>query len=230
MPSLPAWNFCDFSFQEAIYYSILYVITFTVQDDNMGRPRKYKEPTMEELRAEASKHATKTEFNKASPKLYRYAWSNGLLDELCAHMFDARKEWTLEKLQAEAAKYTTRSDFQKANNKAYQAARYHGFLDQVCSHMDPRSKSDYDTIYIAHLPGTDIYKVGLTSKRLGLNRLNQIQPAVTLIAYVCFDKQVSQIEQALLRIGQKIEGEFRRWSPKDLEQAMCVLGKYLAIL
>ena len=94
----------------------------------MPRSHKYKEPTIEAIRAAALECQTRTEFSKKSPSLYRYAWSKGLLDDVCSHIADARKIWTLEMLQEEASKYTSRSAFQKGSSAAYQAARYQGVL------------------------------------------------------------------------------------------------------
>jgi len=101
----------------------------------MGRAKKYKPPTIEELQEEANKYESRRDFSLKSPKHYRYAWCNGLLDQICAHMPDLRKKWTIEQLKAEALKFETRSEFQMNSNKAYQVARYHGVLDEICGHM-----------------------------------------------------------------------------------------------
>ena len=181
---------------------------------------------MEELREEAAKHATKTEFNRASPKLYRYAWSNGLLPEICGHMFDARKTWTLEMLQAEAGKFATRMEFQNQSSKAYQAARYQGVLDEICAHMTSRKGSDLDTIYIGQIPGTNRYKIGVTSARLGFNRPQYLAKTIgleiLLVAKVI--ESGHALEQALLRIGRVPENpehsEVREWTEEDRRKAL----------
>ena len=191
-----------------------------------GRSTKYKEPTMEELREEAAKHATKTEFNRASPKLYRYAWSNGLLPEICGHMFDARKTWTLDKLKAEASKFTTRTEFQTQSSKAYQAARYQGVLDEICAHMSSRKGSDIDTIYIGWFPGTDRYKIGVTSARLGFNRPQYLAKTLglELILLAKVTESGHALEQALLRIGRVPDNpehsEVREWTEADKQKAL----------
>lgn len=180
---------------------------------------------MEELREEAAKHATKTEFNRASPKLYRYAWSKGLLDSLCAHMYDARKTWTLEKLQAEAAKFTTRAEFQAKSSKAYQAARYQGVLDQVCEHMKPSQKTG-DTIYIGQIRGTNRYKIGVTSSRLGFNRPAHLAKTMDLdlILLARVGPLGTALEVELLRIGQVPDNpehsEVREWTEADKQKAL----------
>ena len=101
----------------------------------MGRAHKYKPPTIDELQIEALKYATRRDFSLNSQKLYRYAWKNGLLDQICSHMQDQRKKWSIEELKSEALKFNTRSEFQFGSNKAYQVARYHGLLDEICGHM-----------------------------------------------------------------------------------------------
>lgn len=196
----------------------------------MPRAMKYKKPSLEEIKAEAAKYTKRSELKEANHRIYYVAMKDKLLDELYPTENGYHRKWTAETLAEEAQKYSTKTELYRANASAYQTARRLGVLDEICAHMKPAQKSDYDVVYIAKVPGTDIYKVGLTSKRLGLQRLEQIKPKVELVTMVCFNKHIYEIEQALLRIGQKIEGEFRRWSPKDLEQAMCVLGKYLAIL
>ena len=190
----------------------------------MGRAKKYKEPSLEELKAEAEKHTTKGAFQAAAPRLYGYAYRNGLLPEICDHMYDARARWTEESLQAEAAKYTTRSEFAKNSNRAYQAARDAGLLDKICAHME---RKRFDTIYISKEPGTNLYKVGLTSRRLGLNRIACVKPATELVAYVCFKPPVGAIERDLLRIGTVHHGEYRIWTDDDLRTAIRRLAEYM---
>jgi hypothetical protein len=101
----------------------------------MGRAKSYKPPTIEELQQEALKYDNRGDFSRGSRNHYRYAWCNGLLEQICAHMPDQRKKWTIEELQAEAIKYTRRVDFQRGNANAYQAARHRKILDEVCAHM-----------------------------------------------------------------------------------------------
>jgi hypothetical protein len=199
---------------------------FTTRGKIVTRSRKYVEPTMEELRAEASKHQTKMEFNRASPKLYRYAWSKGLLDELCAHMFDARKEWTREKLEAEASKYTSKDEFRKQSNKAYQAAKYYGLVEEICKHMSGPKGSDYDTIYIGLFPETGHYKVGCTSSRLGFNRPHYLNKTLgmQILMMVKVIESGAALEQALLRIGTVPENaehsEVRIWNEENRKKAL----------
>jgi hypothetical protein len=103
----------------------------------MGRAKSYKPPTIEELQQEALKYDNRGDFSRGSRKHYRYAWCNGLLEQICAHMPDQRKKWTIEELKEEALKYERRIDFQDGCSRAYQVARYHGVLDEVCVHMRP---------------------------------------------------------------------------------------------
>ena len=48
--------------------------------------------------------------------------------------------------------------------------------DHLCGRGCPECKniSDYDTLYIWNIPDTDIYKIGVTSKRLGMERINSV--------------------------------------------------------
>lgn len=188
---------------------------------------KYKKPSLEEIKAEAAKYAKRSELKEANHRIYYVAMKDKLLDELYPTENGYHRKWTAETLAEEAQKYSTKTELYRANASAYQTARRLGVLDEICAHMKPAQKSDYDAVYIAQVPGTDIYKVGLTSKRLGLQRLDQIKPKVELVTMVCFDKHVYEIEQELLGIGRKLEGEFRRWTPADLNNAMVRLAYHI---
>lgn len=201
----------------------------------MGRARNYKEPTLEELKTAAAQYSTKMKFKRAYPNLYSYAYGNGLLPEICGHMFDARREWTEAKLQEEAAKYLTKGEFMRGSNKAYQAAAHQGFLNKICEHMT-RTGGSYDMIYILRSPGTDIYKVGVTSKRLGFNRIETIRKATTIPMelFICMDiPEASFVERLLLTQGSGLpttvssqgSSEFREFSKEDMLKVMEILTK-----
>jgi hypothetical protein len=52
-------------------------------------PSPYRTPvkwSLEDLRAEALKYRTRTEFRRESLNLYMAAYKRGLLDEICEHM------------------------------------------------------------------------------------------------------------------------------------------------
>lgn len=189
----------------------------------MARSRKYKAPSLEELRAEATQHNTRGAFQAAAPTLYSYAYRYGLLDEICQHMTDARKVWTLEKLQAEAGKYSCRKDFLIGSNSAYQAARTQLVLDQICAHM-VAPKGTYDVLYLLRVDGTNTYKIGSTSKVRGLHRIEEIkrkyQKPISLVNYT-ITPNATYYEQRFKQLGQPVEAfssEFRDISAVELRK------------
>jgi hypothetical protein len=119
--------------------------------------------------------------------------------------------WTDEMLAAEAAKYFTRGEFAKGHNSAYQIANNRGLLDAVCAHMEDGSPSDNDAIYIWRANGIqhhgrNVYKIGVTSARLGDQRIVKVakssgfSPKVLRLAKVT--EKARFIESKLLEMGQ----------------------------
>lgn len=189
---------------------------------------KYKKPSLDEIRAEAAKYEKRSDLKEANHRIYYVAMKEGLLDELYPTEKGYHRKWTPETLAEEAGKYQTKTEMYRANSSAYQTARRLGILNEICAHMKAAPRSDYDAVYIAQVPGTDVYKVGLTSKRLGLQRMDQIKPKVELITLMCFNKHAYDIEQELLNIGRKLDGEFRRWTAAELNYAMVRLCYHLS--
>lgn len=105
-----------------------------------NRPDKW---TLEELRALAAAHNTKSEFRAANGGAYLAAWKMGVLSEICSHMEQRRLDgasnpsfrWTSEDLHKAAMAYKTRSEFKAKNSRAYNVAHKRGLLDEICQHM-----------------------------------------------------------------------------------------------
>ena len=107
---------------------------------HMPRPPLPKNWNLAEVKAEAKKYNSRSEFHKNNQTAYNWARTNGILDEACAHMHrqhSAKKKWNLAKIKAEAKKYKTRYEFAKKVSGAYEWARTNGVLDEVCTHMKP---------------------------------------------------------------------------------------------
>lgn len=106
------------------------------------KPRGYW--NIETCRAEAQKHATMTEFNKAAPRAVTVARANGFLRDICRHMAKTRRgsrKWTKEECLIAAKKFKHRSEFQKNALDAYKAAHRNGWIDETCQHMTPKPRS-----------------------------------------------------------------------------------------
>lgn len=87
------------------------------------------------------------------------------------------KWWNDERAIAEAKKYKQRSDFSKLSSGAYEYVLRNGIEEKAFAHMDSLN-SDYDSVYIWVSDRTEngktIAKVGVTSKRLGFERIKSV--------------------------------------------------------
>lgn len=100
----------------------------------------YHKWTDDELRDEALKYQTKSEFQKNSPNAEAAARSKGkdFLDSITSHMEVRKKsKWSDEELENEAKKYEFKIDFQKFSPKAYAVSQRRGrdFFDKITSHL-----------------------------------------------------------------------------------------------
>jgi len=91
--------------------------------------------SIEELMQIALKYSNRNEFLKKDSSAYRAAYTRGLLDTICSHMFPVHITWTENKIKEEALKYTSRSKFRDGSQYAYEISRRRGILNIVCSHM-----------------------------------------------------------------------------------------------
>lgn len=93
--------------------------------------------TKEKLKKEALKYKRRTAFQKGSPSAYRCAYSNGLLDEVCAHMPKPKsKNWIdrqpkLDEIIELALSYENITDFQHKNSGAYTTLTRFGLYEEV---------------------------------------------------------------------------------------------------
>jgi hypothetical protein len=154
----------------------------------------------------------------------------------------AQISWTDEMLQAEAEKYQTRMDFVRESYNAYQRAAKRGLLDQICGHMQEGLRSDDDVIYIWRAlgetyRGEQLYKIGVTSERLGDIRISQVASAQhmtpQIIAIQNVEGRASTLEKALLELGEDPKfspgtdgySEFRALSDSELVQALNLISE-----
>lgn len=91
------------------------------------------------LLAEALKYSTRSEFQAKNRRAYAAAQRQGLVGEICGHMYTAPRKlkWTKSRLMEEALKYKSRVAFSKGSGGAYKSARKQGLLDLICAHMIP---------------------------------------------------------------------------------------------
>ena len=198
--------------------------------------------THEALALEAKKYQTPKEFERSDAGAYYCARNRGILREICGHMANRTDGWTEDELRSEAIKYQSRKDFERGSSAAYQFANRRGMMDEICSHMTDSGECDNDAIYIwrhagAFFNGCKVYKIGVTSNRLGDYRIKTVASKRKLKAeLVILQKtkcKATYIEEQLLMLGfdpkyEKGDGatEFRALDDDELEYAIQVIKEY----
>ena len=205
-------------------------------------PRQVRKAwTEESVREEAKKYTSKNDFQKnstAEPSARKL----GILDDLgFTRPTNWRFKWTEEAIRNEAAKYQTKGDFEKYARGASERARLTGIIDSLGLTEYP--PSDNDTIYIWRavgqwFNGEPVYKIGVTSSRLGCSRIEQVSRAAGFEFETVCSTQVagkaSQVESKLLCLGvspgyQGFNGasEFRALSDSALIAAITIIQSTL---
>ena len=128
--------------------------------------------TFDLVKVEAEKYSSRSEFHAANPSAAQWATRNKRMDELFNHKLTL---WDLESVSSEALKYNNREAFRQGAQGAAQWAARNGVFDAICAHMELAGKCDYDCVYIWKPAGfEDLYKIGVTSKRLGTKRIEHV--------------------------------------------------------
>jgi predicted GIY-YIG superfamily endonuclease len=117
--------------------------------------------TDDEIRQEAFKYDTISDFRKYAKNAMDAAINHGIYDEVTANMKKAYTEWTKDMVWKEALNYKTRSEFMKGSYAAYQAAYNKGWYDDVTSHMTRVGNLYKRLVYAYEFPDNSVY-VGLT--------------------------------------------------------------------
>jgi hypothetical protein len=117
--------------------------------------------TDNEIRNEAKKYQTISDFRKYAKNAMDAAINHGIYDEVTKHMKRAYTDWTKDMVWKEALKYETRSEFMRGNYAAYQAAHNKGWFDDVTTHMDRIGNLYKRLVYAYEFSDNSVY-VGLT--------------------------------------------------------------------
>ena len=138
---------------------------------------KYKSWTFELLIQEALKYATRTEFAHGSNSAYQIASDSDMgIDQFCGHMLSILTYRSDTELREVASHFRYRSEFSAMRPNEYKVAATRRLLDDICSHMDiAPGSSDKDVIYLWSMiyEGTLTFKVGMTSARRGISRIQE---------------------------------------------------------
>lgn len=169
------------------------------------KPRERVSFTLDELIVIASLYSSKNEFRLENGRAYNFARKNNMLEALCGHMMPKkRSHWTNESLRHEASKYRTKADFKRNCTAGFFKAKRLGILEDICAHMERGSRDD-DAVYVWRPKDLAYYKIGLTSARLGLERIqkvaNRLGVELELILLSSIICNPYQLEAELLSFG-----------------------------
>ena len=186
--------------------------------------------------AEGRKYSSRTEFNRANGSAYRVARERSLLDQLYPNQ--KHKWFDKEVVLAEANKYSSRVAFMRGSGAAYHQARRNGWLELI-DWPENNAPSDNDAIYIWRAKGVShngnpVYKIGVTSARLGIVRVQQVSREsgfeFDLICCEPVQCKASDLEKKLHILGENpgytgFDGctEFRAMSDSALYAAVSII-------
>lgn len=153
-----------------------------------------------------------------------------------------RKRWfdlPDEAVIAEGQKYATRKEFERGCESAYQVACKRKLIDKI-GFAENNLPSDDDAIYIwravgQYFNGEAVYKIGVTSARLGKTRIERVAKGARFdFEVICCTPVVckaSSLEKRLLVLGDDpcfigIDGatEFRALSDSALWLALGIIN------
>lgn len=189
--------------------------------------------TEEDIIEEASLYETRVDFKRGSPNHYSAANRLGLMDELIPHK--QLRDLTYDFCKQELSKYSSITEVRKEDESLWEKSHKLGLFEELGMESSG-TVSDNDAIYVIKTPlrvdGNVVYKVGVTSVKLGDTRVNRVISAsglnselVILTAVKC---KATALETELLKVGQvvtfedKFDGctEYRAYSPKQMEKVM----------
>ena len=202
-------------------------------------PLLHRHVSHEHLRSSALKYSRRVDFQNLDKNDYQLARKYGILDDVCSHMPDcARDLWTEERVRREMSTQTSRYGASKFSQPMVRAAKRLGVWGELTEDMPSRG-TDNNVIYIwravgERFNGEKVYKVGVTSERLGDDRMDHVAGRSGFVSELVTKRTVvkaSVVEKKLLRIGSSpgyvgINGgsEFRAMRPAQLREALGVIN------
>ena len=187
----------------------------------------------------ALKYTMKEDFYKGDKGAYDHARRNGFFEDITAHMKVMQHTYTDKELSCIAKQYSYRSAFVTGDYNAYHQALRRKLLPSITSHMLYKdSQTDNDCVYVWELVGErwndkQLYKIGLTSQRLGDARIKICAASGGFEYRVITLTKVNNAlayEQKALKIGDNprlkgFEGasEVRALSKKELKQVLEII-------
>ena len=200
---------------------------------------------LERCMEDAKRFDSRDQWGRNSGGAYASAKRHGWLEVCCRHMITkgeavTRKKlhWTLEKCMKDALRFNGRREWYRESSAAYGSAKRNGWLDKCCHHMDSGfTASDNDVVYLWRDGKTDLHKVGITSSRIGEQRVHQCRKNNNMDPRIVFMLKVDDaraVEAELLKLGtdpeldSSIDGytEFRVLTNEELGKAVSTAYQY----
>ena len=186
----------------------------------------------------ASKCFNRNELQKVDCAVYKKMYAEGWLEEVFTKPIMKPVKWTDEDLRQIASQYQSKNEFKWGNYNAYHRARTRECFEDMCSHMVTKAVCDNNIIYLLKVKFSGIenlYKIGITSKRLRNRRLNELKShsgfEFDVIKWVEVDN-AREIEKTLLKYGtiptvSKFQGykELRVMNYEELNSVVDLLNR-----
>lgn len=140
------------------------------------RPTKYTEEIVTQLAAEFDSLKAFERGDRAGSEALHIYYPH-LKDVLFDRKIKPANYWTHERLTDVASNYRTKEDFYRGNLGAYSSAVRLGVLDALG--FESGASCDNDALYIwqavdQYFNGKPVYKIGVTSLRLGTSRIKRV--------------------------------------------------------
>lgn len=200
--------------------------------------------TLEKCIESAAQYVSRTDFQQLDRGAYKAAYKNNWVGECCAHMKQRKKNgyWTKQRCIDDAAMHIARSEWCHASPSAYKAARNNCWIDECCEHMERKDGRDNDAVYIwqaigEYFNGNPVYKVGVTSARLGDTRIGHCAQEggfnCDIIILARVTEKATELEALILSLGSSpryvgFNGstEFRAMDSSQLAEAIELITHY----
>lgn len=129
--------------------------------------------TLESAKEEALKYNTRWDFQCSSAGAYRFLWKLGELDDVFGEY--TTQTWDNKSVELCAKLCSSRTEFKYNFPGAHKYAYQNGMLVDLFGETYNTPECDYDVIYVWKPIGIpDVYKIGVTSERLGDRRVKYV--------------------------------------------------------
>jgi hypothetical protein len=227
-------------FQKASIAAYRYARLNGMLDDRFKdlKEKRVRKWTIEKITSESKKYKSRSHFSRGSASAYNAAKELGILKDLFGF---EKRQWTSDSMRNEMRKFSTRTDFYRNSGSAYCTAlkKFKKEMDEILPITTTRNGCDDDVIYIwravgQFFNGNPVYKIGVTSSRLGNRRIEQVANQADfeyeLICCELVQGKATDIEKKLHILGENpnyldINGctEFRALSDSALYVAISMI-------